>query len=122
MDPLASTNAIVESHYRVLCRAAAPPPIKLLLAETGTKTGVLKANVSVLRASTVFFFCNTCCVCCVVLFRAAATPVYIHSYARDDTVVNVTGVSVFDNTVPRGSAVFIVRSTLRTYEVSKTTQ
>lgn len=39
------------------------------------------------------------------------------SYAREDSTVVLTGVTLFDNLVPRGSVVFLVESTLKAYQV-----
>lgn len=47
----------------------------------------------------------------------ARTQTGVFSYARADATVNVRGVSLTDNVVARGSVVFVVASTLRTYQV-----
>lgn len=41
----------------------------------------------------------------------------LFSYARDGADVELRGVSLFDNTVARGSVVFVVNSVLKTYQV-----
>ena len=43
----------------------------------------------------------------------------LHSYARDGATVELRGVSLFDNTVARGSVVFVVDSVLKTYQVRR---
>ena len=53
-----------------------------------------------------------------MLCRADATCSSFPSYIRDDAAVVLNGVSLFDNTVARGSTVFIVGSMLKTYQVS----
>lgn len=41
----------------------------------------------------------------------------LRRYARDGAVVELRGISLFDNNVARGSVVFVVDSTLKTYQV-----
>lgn len=41
----------------------------------------------------------------------------ICSYARDDTTVELSGMSLFDNTGARGSVIFMVNSDLKTNKV-----
>lgn len=48
-------------------------------------------------------------ICCAVLLPP--------SYARDNTTVVIEGISVFENTVARGSVVFVVNSVLNTSQV-----
>lgn len=49
-------------------------------------------------------------------------PLYIvtmkPSYARDSASLTLVEISVFDNTMPRGSLIFLVDSDLVTYQVS----
>lgn len=44
-------------------------------------------------------------------------PFLIPRYARDETTVILTGVSLVDNAVARGAVVFVAESNLKTYEV-----
>lgn len=41
----------------------------------------------------------------------------LRSYARDNATVELRGISLFGNTVARGSVVFVVDSVLKTYQV-----
>ena len=43
--------------------------------------------------------------------------VLLSSYARDNATVSLQGMSLVDNTVARGSVIFVIDSVLQTYQV-----